>query len=957
MKKNLSSGRPGLVTGIKFYVFVFSFLFLRLSTSVQAQVHLVKDINQNAEVNTTEFASLTDVAGTLYFTSKQKELWKTDDTEAGSIKLKEFMLIGAMKNVGGVLYFFASDETLNMSLWKSDGSASGTVKVKESISGTDLTVANGLLFFIGNGGGKGLEVWRSDGTTAGTYVLKDIMKGGGNSNPTSLVSFNNKLFFVANNGTNGYEVWESDGTTAGTHLFKDIIAGKTSSAPNYLTAAGNTLFFMARDAALGQEVWKTDGTPEGTMILKDIKLGSGSSFPSNFIRVNQNIFFRANDGRNNFQLWKSDGTAEGTIQVTTDGYGWINGALAVGDYLYYILGSTLFRTDGTTVGTQMICEIEDYYNRKEMVALNGSLYVMSTDYYVNDLWRIDGLSATIIKQAASFETGGGLQTSLTKSGNNLYFVGNGGDEQIISLWKSDGTTEGTVSFLDLSDFTTSSYPYWLTDVNGTLYFDASEGGITNLWKSDGTEAGTQKVSDIYASDLMNFNGTLVFKSYTQLYKSDGTSAGTVPISTSYIYPQNLTLVGNTIFFKGDIYPRGYELWKTDGTQAGTVEVKSIFPGSGSSNPESLTNVNGTLFFSANDGISGVELSKSDGTEGGTVRVRDINTGSAASLPQKLTSYNGEVYFVAFTPTYGYELWRSDGTESGTVQITDINTEDASLDIDNLKVMNGTLYFTAIDAAGWALWKTDGTSVGTVKVKDFLPGLERIQLISALNNDLYILVSEANYRNPTLWKSDGTEAGTILLNSLGVESSGNNVRAVVRNGVVYFTLYSKDNDAVWFKYQAWVTDGTSCGTFKIPFEGSIDQIALSGSTLFSVAYLETVGYELFKIDESEIVSPPCTSDASARSLTSGESFNVAENSISISYYPNPFQKSFSLNVKGANDAIYSLKTVHMNGTELEGIRNLKCNVDYTLGANWNSGLYLLKIQLEDKTITKKVIKIN
>jgi ELWxxDGT repeat protein len=93
---------------------------------------------------------------------------------------------------------------------------------------------------------------------------------------------------------------------------------------------------------------------------------------------------------------------------------------------------------------------------------------------------------------------------------------------------------------DIYSGTSSSNPLNLTDVNGTLFFTANEG--TNgqeLWKSDGTSAGTVLVKDINIGtsssnplNLTNVNGTLFFTANegtngTELWKSDGTSAGTV----------------------------------------------------------------------------------------------------------------------------------------------------------------------------------------------------------------------------------------------------------------------------------------------------------------------------------------------------------------------------------------------------------------------------------------------
>ena len=86
--------------------------------------------------------------------------------------------------------------------------------------------------------------------------------------------------------------------------------------------------------------------------------------------------------------------------------------------------------------------------------------------------------------------------NLAAVGSTLYFraydVTNG-----YELWKSDGTSSGTVMVKDINSGSSSSFPYDLTAVGNTLYFQANDG--TNgeeLWKSDGTASGTVMVKDI-----------------------------------------------------------------------------------------------------------------------------------------------------------------------------------------------------------------------------------------------------------------------------------------------------------------------------------------------------------------------------------------------------------------------------------------------------------------------------
>src|SRR5262249_34402988 len=109
---------------------------------------------------------------------------------------------------------------------------------------------------------------------------------------------------------------------------------------------------------------------------------------------------------------------------------------------------------------------------------------------------------------------------------------------------------------DINPFSVGSSPTNLTDVNGTLFFMATDGSGRELWKSDGTAAGTV------------------------LVKAFGSNA----------YPGNFTNVNGELFFTAS-EGTGGELWESDGTAAGTHLVTVIRPGSVGSNPSYLTNVN------------------------------------------------------------------------------------------------------------------------------------------------------------------------------------------------------------------------------------------------------------------------------------------------------------------------------------------------------------------------------
>src|SRR6266545_6622960 len=152
-----------------------------------------------------------------------------------------------------VRYFSAvSDGVNDFELWKTDGTEAGTVRVKDinlGPGGSDpfgFTVFNNALYFAANDGTSGHELWKTDGTEAGTVRVKDINPGAGGSAHFSsfgLTVFNNALYFLANDGTSGMEFWKTDGTEAGTVRVKDINLGPGDSDPFGFTVFNNALYF------------------------------------------------------------------------------------------------------------------------------------------------------------------------------------------------------------------------------------------------------------------------------------------------------------------------------------------------------------------------------------------------------------------------------------------------------------------------------------------------------------------------------------------------------------------------------------------------------------------------------------------------------------------------------------------------------------------------------------------
>ena len=89
-------------------------------------------------------------------------------------------------------------------------------------------------------------------------------------------------------------------------------------------------------------------------------------------------------------------------------------------------------------------------------------------------------------------------------------------ERGLELWRSDGTSTGTRLVKRINTISTGSNPEHLINVNGTLFFAASNGSSRELWKSDGTFSGTTMVRNLGPGDanpnyLANAKGTLYFQ--------------------------------------------------------------------------------------------------------------------------------------------------------------------------------------------------------------------------------------------------------------------------------------------------------------------------------------------------------------------------------------------------------------------------------------------------------------
>lgn len=354
---------------------------------------------------------LVAIINTLFFnTVEPAAIWRTNGTEAGTLKLAEFGNGSAREAwvVGGLVFFKVSP---GPQLWYTDGTIEGTDRVEfggvgaghiiftrvggvavfrgsvyftavlrenkgtlrkispsnmipEEVFSDELTfplllhAASNHLYILGQDTQVIHSLWVSDGTLSGTAKVAEFTGGTHATDARFIGSNGDDVYFTANDGMHGFEPWVSDGTPDGTLLLKDINPGDARSVVWDGIAHDGRFFFATSNDEFGSELWTTDGTPEGTKLFRDINPGSEGSEVNNFVVVDDRIVFSAEDGIHGRELWMTTGAPNKTAMITDLNPGaddsMPSDILQIGHFLYFSAvhtdyGRELWKLDLTAV--------------------------------------------------------------------------------------------------------------------------------------------------------------------------------------------------------------------------------------------------------------------------------------------------------------------------------------------------------------------------------------------------------------------------------------------------------------------------------------------------------------------------------------------------------------------------------------------------------------------------------
>lgn len=426
------------------------------------------------------------------------------------------------------------------------------------------------------------------------YQVKVINPGGADARPERMTPYDGKLIFRARTAGEGLEPWISDGTEEGTFLLLDINDDPGLSAgdsdPDYFTLYNGLVYFKARDANNGNELWVTDGTAEGTFLLKDIHPG-GNGNPVDIAVFNNLLFFTADDGANGAELWVSDGAEEGTslfLDINPGGSGNPSSKTVIGDYMYFAAGNgadgtEIWRSNGTVEGTALIKNMNPGAANSlpsRFFAYNGEVY-FSADNGVNgvELWKTDGTEAgTVLVKDIRPGAGNANPGDFFIVDSLLYFTADDG-ENGVELWVTDGTEAGTLPAYDFNPAGDGNPANFTQVIPGTYLCTANDGESGNeLWL------------------LTFFQGTVEAELFLDLNPGPDGSNPAFFIDNGFVY-----------YFSATTATDGKELYYLTLLQDFPELLADINPGAGDGKVEELTRVGERIFFRADNGTDGLQL--------------------------------------------------------------------------------------------------------------------------------------------------------------------------------------------------------------------------------------------------------------------------------------------------------------------------------------------------------------
>jgi ELWxxDGT repeat protein len=620
-----------------------------------------------------------------------------------------------------------------------------------------------------------------------------------------------------------------------TRITDQILHNYRSSSPGYFInlTADKVLFTAAPDGISERVPFVTDSTTAGTIRLLP-SLPAGTTMVGGFHLLGSNAyFFTYESGAAAGSFWKTDGTPGGTVLVTSQ-------------------------------APREIYSVD---------SINGKLIGIAIDYPDSYLWASDGTSqgtGTILlpPNNASINWGGVVNGAYYFS---LPAVTAG--EWRETIWKSDGTTAGTVAVKTLSHQASGvtshdRNPTPPAFLDGSMYFLATESALdpfygdyydrSVLWKIDGTSAGTVRLGN-YSSlwhRIYAFGGSLFIEkngsvdaygavSPPQVMRSNGTIAGSTTVfygnnPQSYTSMQRMGKYGSHIYYNASHYnimypsfPRYSVLLRM--ASDGSFETLANLPsgwnyatGDQLSNAHILASRPSALYLGIYGGVNDVWRLH----DGIYLTIDKLGAGAVASD----ATIDGYMIGAGNNFTTGTEVYSS---QAGHTLIADLAPGSGSSNAAYSGFQGGPkatlgnilLYSGQDPAGGTELWRSDGTAQGTFRLKDISNGPTHSSItgIYPANGFAWFVVMRGDlspaFTVAELWKTDGTNAGTTFVrrcpeSETWIQFYADQSRIVAKRSSLDYSSNSLE-----------ILDGPGAGEIVSLGTASPESIVLSGGSIW------------------------------------------------------------------------------------------------------------------------------
>ncbi len=392
-------------------------------------------------------------------------------------------------------------------------------------------------------------------------------------------------------------------------------------------------------------------------------------------------------------------------------------------------------------------------------------------------------------------------------GSYFYFMGNTQKGFVMNVynptfgvepWISDGTNEGTFMLKDIGPGASNSLFSNDAFSNDTiLYFFAfneNNNNVINLWRTDGSSNGTYFIDSLgpnypnkYYEEATFYKGEFYYfissQSYKSLYATDGSQKKPRKIYTfndsNYSSRSSIKVFNNQLYFYGYDKDHGAELWTSDGTSAGTKLVFDLNTGPKSSiyNNGQMARCQDKLFFIAQRDIKeGYELFYISTQTGGPWLFNDYTPASNVSSNIYLIEGNDSFFMFNVNNIVRPTTYVSDGNWNNTRKFhepKDPDPNDYFYTYGVHQTKNFTLVSSYTSVTGAELFKSDQQFNNLGLLRDINPGIGNsingnITKIFEVGKKAYFLGFNFMLGND-IWVTDGTSDSTILY----LEFAGNN----------------------------------------------------------------------------------------------------------------------------------------------------------------------------------------